>query len=220
MFEKTLSADKTERKIKITMDFSETDSGFKLSVTDEDNFTASEELQMAKEISNSSDNSQIRKQLSKLGGTIFTASDIKINPAEKYFIPVSILNDLRRKVIDKLLQKRISGYKIEPFTIDKTEIPYPYKKADYRHNISNHLAEKFYRRHGVEEIENSFETSTSRITGPLMTTKLCLKYENNLCHKQNSSNKKFTEPYYLIDGNIRYRVEFDCKDCFMLIFKE
>ncbi|PKL18778.1 MAG: hypothetical protein CVV49_04350 [Spirochaetae bacterium HGW-Spirochaetae-5] len=216
MFEKTLSADRTERKIEITMDFSETETGFKLSVTDEDNFTASEEILIAKEISNSADNSQIRKQLAKLGGTIFTASDIKINPVENYFIPVSILNDLRRKVIDKLLQTRITGYKIEPLTIDKTEIPYPYKKADYRQNISNHLAEKFYHRHGVEEIENS----TRRITGPLMTTKLCLKHENNLCHKQNSNNKKFTEPYYLTDGNIRFRVEFDCKNCFMLIFKE
>jgi putative protease len=104
-------------------------------------------------------------------------------------------------------------------TIDKTEIPYPYKKTDYSQNISNHLAEKFYRRHGVEEIENSFETSTSRITGPLMTTKLCLKHENNLCHKQNNKNKNFAEPYYLNEGNTRYRVEFDCKNCFMLIFK-
>ncbi len=220
MFEKTLSADRTERKINITMEFSETETGFKLSVTDEDNFTASEEILIAKELSNSDGNSQIRKQLAKLGGTIFTASDIKINPILNYFIPVSILNDIRRKVIEKLLLTRIAGYKIEPLTIDKTEIPYPYKKTDYRQNISNQLAEKFYGRHGVEEIQNSFETSTSSITGPLMTTKLCLKHENNLCHKQNSNNKKFTEPYYLIDGNIRFRVEFDCKDCFMLIFKE
>lgn len=219
LFEKTLSANRTERKIEITMEFSETETGFKLTATDEDNFTAWEEVQIAKEISNSNDNSQITKQLLKLGGTIFTASVIKIIPADNFFIPVSVLNDLRRRVIDKLLQTRIAGYKIEPLTIDKTEIPYPYKKTDYSQNISNHLAEKFYRRHGVEEIENSFETSTSRITGPLMTTKLCLKHENNLCHKQNNKNKNFAEPYYLNEGNTRYRVEFDCKNCFMLIFK-
>ena len=220
LFDKTLSASRTERKIDVTMKFSESDNGFKLSVIDEDNFTASEEMQIAKETSNSNDNSQIKKQLAKLGGTIFKTSDIKITTTENFFIPVSIINDLRRKVTEKLMERRISSYKIEPVTINKTETPYPYKKADYRLNISNHLAEKFYGRHGVEEIENSFETSTSRITGTLMTTKLCLKHENNLCHKQNSSNKKFTEPYYLIDGNIRYRVEFDCRDCFMLIFKE
>jgi len=219
LFDKTLSSSRTERKIDVIMEFSESDNGFKLSLTDEDNFTASKEVQIAKETSNSDDNSQIKKQLSKLGGTIFKASDIKIDTTKNFFIPVSILNDLRRKGTEKLLETRLSGYKIEPVTIDKTEIPYPYKKTDYRQNISNHLAEKFYRRHGVEEIENSFETSTGRITGPLMTTKLCLKHENNLCHKQNS-NKKFTEPYYLTDGNIRYRVEFDCRNCFMLIFKE
>ncbi len=219
LFDKTLSASRTERKISILMELSETESWFKLTVTDEDNFIAWEEIEIAKEISNSDDNSQIKKQLAKLGGTIFTASDIKINTTENYFIPVSILNDLRRKVMGKLLETRITGYKIEPMTIDRTENPYPLKKVDYRHNISNHLAEKFYGRHGVEEIENSFETSASRITGPLMTTKLCLKYENNLCHKQNKTNK-YIEPFYLTDGNLKYRVEFDCGNCFMLIFKE
>ena len=133
---------------------------------------------------------------------------------------MSILNDLRRRAVEKLIETRAAAYRIQPLKINPSGTQYPYKKIDYRHNVSNHLAEKFYRRHGVEEIEKCFETSDLRITGPLMTTKLCLKHENNLCHKQNGRNLKFKEPFYLIDGNTKYRVEFDCGNCLMLIYRD
>jgi len=222
VFEKTLSTSKTERKINTTLELTDNDCGYKLTVTDEDNYSVSSKIDTIKEISqkNETDKNQIEKQLSKLGGTIFKASDIRILLTGNYFIPVSMLNDLRREAVEKLLERRISDYQRIPFKLEKTENPYPYKKIDFRHNVSNHLAEQFYRKHGVEVIEKSFETSDNHITGPLMTTKLCLKYENNLCPKQNSKNRKFKEPFYLVEGNAKYRIEFDCTNCFMLIFKD
>ncbi len=222
LFEKTLSASRTARKIDVTMELSGTASGFKLTITDEDNYCASEEITAEKLISNSdkADTEQIKKQLSKLGGTIFNPLEIKISLTENFFIPVSILNDMRRKAADKLVAIRISSYKTSASALQKNETPYPYKKIDFRNNVSNHLSEKFYRRHGVETIEKSFETSVSRITGPLMTTKLCFRHENNLCPKQNNKNIKFKEPFYLIDGKVKYRVEFNCAECLMLVFNE
>jgi putative protease len=221
-FEKVLSSDNTARKIELSIQFDETAEGFKLTMTDEDNCSTSSEINLIKEISRSekSNPGQIKKQLAKLGGTIFTASDIKISMKENFFIPVGILNDLRRNAVQKLLETRTTSLIIRRHEIKKTEILYPYKEIDFRHNVSNHLAERFYRRHGVDEIGKSFETSPNRITGPLMTTKLCLKYENNLCHKQGGKNKKFTEPFYLVDGDVKYRIEFDCAGCMMLIFKD
>ncbi len=222
LFEKNLSVSRTVRKIDATMSFSDTKSGFKLSITDEDNFFASVEIDDPKEISHSekTGSEKIKIQLSKLGGTLFNASDVKISLTDNYFIPLSTLNNMRRTVVEKILEARLDGYKITTSEIKKTDITYPYKKIDFRHNVSNHLAEIFYRRHGVEIIEKSFETSDRRITGPLMTTKLCFKYENSLCPKQNINNEKFKEPFYLIDENIKYRVEFDCKNCFMLIYRD
>jgi len=222
VFDKTLSSGRTARKIDLIMKLYETENGFKLTVKDEDGNSASAESETMKEVSqrDESDYEQIRKQLAKLGGTIFSSSEIRISLAENYFIPVSMLNDLRRRAVEKLLETRIAAYKIIPIKIPETEIPYPDKKIDFRHNVSNHLAEKFYRRHGVDVIEESFETSNNRITGPLMTTKLCLKHENRLCPKQNGKNGKFKEPFYLMDGNIKYRIEFDCRNCMMLIFKD
>ena len=222
VFEKNLTSSRTARKIEVNIELSETENGFKLRVTDEDNYTVSEQIDAVKEKSQSdnADSGQIKKQLSKLGATIFSPSEINILLKENYFFPVSILNELRRKSVEKLLEIRISDYNTASTEINKTDIPYPYKNIDFRHNVSNHLAEKFYRRHGVELIEKSFETSVTRITGPLMTTKLCLKHENSLCPKQNNKLKKYTEPFYLIDGNVKYRIEFDCVNCLMVIFKD
>lgn len=221
MFEKELSAGGTKRNIEILMEFSETENGFALAITDEDNFSVTYGLEIQKEISRSDKTApeQIKKQLSKLGDTIFSVKDISVFLTDNYFIPVSALNKLRRNAVEQLLLNRFNEYTFSRFQFTKSEIPYPYKKIDFMHNVSNHLAEQFYRRHGVEIIEQSFETAGYRITGPLMTTKLCLKYENSICSKQRNKNPNFKEPFYLTDRNTRYRIEFDCKNCFMLIFK-
>jgi putative protease len=219
-FEKSLSLSKTERKIDVSMILTETDKGFKLTLTDEDGYSYTSEIDASKDISRSDkiNYESIKKQLTKLGGTIFTASDINIILSENFFIPVSTLNKLRRNAAEKLLETRTANYEVIHSEIKKTQTVYPYKKIDFRHNVSNQLAEKFYTRHGVESVEKSFETSSVRIDGPLMTTKLCLKHENNLCSNQPGNNKKYMGPFYLIDSNVKYRVEFDCKNCMMLIF--
>lgn len=222
VFEKTLSASRTGRKIDVTMVLTATEEGFKLSLTDEDNCSASAEITSPKEISRSdtTGHDRIKKQLEKLGGTIFTSSDTRIQITDKLFIPVSALNDLRRKAVEQLAENRRALGKTLSVKIDKTDIPYPFREIDFRHNVSNRLAEKFYRRHGVGVIDKSFETTGDPVHGPLMTTGLCFKHEYNLCPKQNAENTKFTEPFYLSDGKARFRVEFDCKKCLMLIFKE
>lgn len=219
-FEKSLSLSKTERKIDVVMILTETDKGFKLTLTDEDGYSYTSEIDASKDISrlDKNDYGSIKKQLTKLGGTIFTASDINIILSENFFIPVSTLNKLRRKAAEKLLETRTANYEVIHSEIKKTQTVYPYKKIDFRHNVSNHLAEKFYTKHGVELIEKSFETSSVRIDGPLMTTRLCLKHENNLCPNQPRDDKKHMGQFYLTDGNVKYRVEFDCKNCMMLIF--
>ncbi|MCL1865167.1 MAG: U32 family peptidase [Spirochaetes bacterium] len=221
-FEKKLSHSKTERKIKVNMEFKDIDDRFILTITDEDNYTTSVETVIEKEISNREGDifQSIKKQFSKLGGTVFEADEIKISLSGNFFLAASVLNELRRKAVENLLELRISSYKVSQSYIKKSDIPYPYKKIDFRHNVSNRLACQFYKRHGVEEIENSFETSGLNIKGPLMTTKLCLRYENSLCKKEKNIGSKFREPFYLADEDTKYRIEFDCKNCFMLIYKD
>lgn len=52
------------------------------------------------------DHAKIKKQIDKLGDTLFTFSDLKINMDDNIFIPVSTLNEYRRQAIEKLEEKR------------------------------------------------------------------------------------------------------------------
>ncbi len=56
--------------------------------------------------------STIEEKLSKLGDTIYSFSSLNINLDNNLFIPIKIINDLRREAINKLNEKRL--YKI-PF---------------------------------------------------------------------------------------------------------
>lgn len=48
---------------------------------------------------------KIKQQLSKMGGTPFSAADININCGENIYIPVSSLNDIRRRAVEELTKK-------------------------------------------------------------------------------------------------------------------
>ena len=57
---------------------------------------------------------QIEKQLSKLGNTLFEATEINVNLEGDVFVPVGQLNDLRTKAILQLENLRISKWKRKP----------------------------------------------------------------------------------------------------------
>lgn len=49
---------------------------------------------------------QLVKQFSKLGGTPFVFEEIKVKMDDDIFIPLGIINELRRRVVDQLINKR------------------------------------------------------------------------------------------------------------------
>jgi putative protease len=54
----------------------------------------------------------------------------------------------------------------------------------------------------------------------VMRTKYCIKYELGLCQKHpdgSRSTATFREPLYLANGNNKLRLEFDCKNCEMIV---
>lgn len=220
-FEKILISSKTERKIFVTVNFYETETGFGITLQDEDGFTGFSEVNSVKEISISgSREDSIKKQVSRLGSTVFAPREVIIESGSNYFIQASVLNELRRSAVEELLKERIKNHRIESAHIKKESMNYPLKKIDYTWNVTNALAEKFYTRHGVEEIERGFEISSDTDGKRVMTTAMCLKYELNLCAKFQSAGKKWQEPFFLTNGRDKFRVEFDCSACMMKIFSE
>jgi len=213
-----LNAGGVLRKLNISLLFYETKDGFKLAAKDEDGNLAEESLHILHEPAKNKEAAfeTIRKQLIKTGNTIFNVKDLKIK-TKPYFIQKSRLNELRRALMDKLMKLRIKAFKREEIVFEKNEVLYPESELDFSANIANSLAEKFYRRHGVEKFEPAFELTENlrakSSTAPVMRTKYCLRHAFGLCLKKGNDS----EPLYLQNQKARLKLEFDCNQCEMII---
>jgi putative protease len=221
-FEQLLEKQDTERKIDIHFFLAETQDGLKLSATDEDGVEVSVECYIEKEKANNEVKAKesIIQALSKTGNTIFSVVNIELDFSNLLFIKTLVLNDLRRKCNDLLETKRNSLCERNTFSIEKNNFPYPEKHLDYRANILNQKAVEFYKRHGVITIEMGFESSSSNANKTLMTTRYCLKYELKECPIFQTGTGVNKEKTLLLEsGNNSLLLEFDCKNCEMIVKK-
>ncbi len=80
------------------------------------------------------DKDAVCRSMQKCGGTPFFATDITVEIDEGVFVPASVLNDLRKRALDTLLQKReeISDIKICELKIPNEDIiPRPKRQLMY-----------------------------------------------------------------------------------------
>jgi collagenase-like PrtC family protease len=215
--------DSAVRKIGVKLTFTETNDGFKLTAVDEDGHTCSSTMLSAKEISKSGESiSGIKKNLSKAGSTPFIVDEINIELSDNWFLPTSKINEIRRAVLDELIDVRIKGYHREEFQMTKTDHPYPVAQLDFTYNVSNKMARAFYHRHGVTDIEKAFELQWDPGKSRVMVTKYCVKYELGKCWKYNKETmgEKLSEPLVLKHGEVEYKLKFNCKPCEMEIWEK
>ena len=215
-FEKVLSKKSAERKISIDLVLEENNFGFTLSAIDEDFYLASITVEFAKEPSKKDQKANIREQLSKLGNTPFQLNSFSNNLHENWFIPSSILSEMRRKVIERLLSVRkiASFYPIKKHST--TNHSYPESSLSYLGNVANGKAKEFYLQHGVKSIAPAFELNPSSSV-PLMFTKHCLKYQLGYCPKTKEKSQRLNEPLTLLSGKNRLSLMFDCSNCEMQV---
>ena len=164
----------------------------------------------------------IKKNLSKTGNTPFAAEEISLSFTENWFLPISKINELRRDVLEQLMDIRIRDYQRKECKIEKTNHPYPVDKLDFTYNVSNKLARNFYERHGVTEIEKAFELQWDPGKSRVMTTKYCVKYELGKCARfqRETMGEKLKEPLTLKHGEVEYKLKFNCKPCEMEIWEK
>ncbi len=220
-FEKLLEKPSAERKIDVSIEFSDNAFGFTLSATDETGCRTMVTYAFDKELARKPQEDNIRTQLQKLGGTIFKAADIKVNTTGNWFVPSSIIAEMRREVIEKLLQVRIISYKRELVKHSNNQInfSYPVKELTYLGNVYNSKAQTFYETHGVERIAPAFEAKPLKEV-PLMFTKHCIRYSMGWCPVHQKQKSPWKEPFYLVYKDTRLKLEFDCKHCQMLVFHD
>lgn len=225
-FEKQLQGNTSERKIAVSMTLAEIADGLSLTITDEDGIEASAAVECTKEPARNETRAKetIIAQLSKLGGTPFETSNITIETRQQYFLPASMLNELRRKAVEELETKRITANSPTDTILALDDIPYFQTTVDGRANIVNDKAEAFYRRHGVTTIERGPDQPGVEFKDdfPLMTTKYCLRYELGQClmHKCNKTvSPDYAGDLFLYNNGNKFRLSFDCKKCEMQIHK-
>jgi putative protease len=216
--------DSAIRKISTSLLLFENETGFELLATDEDGNMSTVQLVHPKEQTknNLSIEENIKAQLAKTGFTPYTADEITIQFTDNWFLPISKINEMRRTVYEQLSETRLKNYKREERKIEKTNHPYPETKLDFMYNVSNKLARKFYERHGVTEIEKAFELQWDPGKSRVMTTKYCIKYELAKCPKyhKDTMETKLKEPLVLKQGELEYKLKFNCKPCEMEIWEK
>ncbi len=222
-FMRLLEKDSAQRKIAVDMNFYETANGFALTITDESGFSATATCEAEKQSAQNLEKAEtsLRENLSKLGGTDFSTQGIQISTAQTWFIPASIVNNLRRDAIEQLQQTRDLGYQRPPRR-EAAQPPaiFPEDTLSYLANVYNKKARQFYEKHGVKMIAAAYEANKELDEVPLMITKHCLRFSHGLCPKEAKGvigvqGTVTAEPMTLINGNDRYTLKFDCKPCEM-----
>ncbi|MCT8866411.1 peptidase U32 family protein [Shewanella xiamenensis] len=219
-FEALLAKESAKRIIGVDMRLTDTARGVALTLTDIYGLSATVELEVEKTPATDAEKTlqTIRTQLSKLGSTDFTARQISIETAQPWFLPASTLNGLRRDAVAALELARVEGYqRPKPWKYNQDAV-YPFKHLSYLGNVANEKAKDFYQRHGVIEIQDTYEKNGVTEDVPLMVTKHCLRFNFNLCPKEVPGIK--ADPMVLEIGNDVLKLVFDCPKCEMLVVGE
>lgn len=264
-FEKILAGKTAERKIPVKITFSLYDedgrSGFSAEAqyvreqgigwsSDDSNFMGKGIVAFEHNPAQKPQHDNIVRQLSKLGGTIYECRDVEImNQADNYFIPSSVLTELRRNLIEDIERNTVistgekavipTGEKAASNNLNLAEDGLQetkekvqvwqkeYGKYGYLYNIANKSAHEFYKQHGMSHTKNAFELGNISIQGNkpdeslIMQCRHCIRYSLGYCVKRGGKKPTWKEPLYLELGDgRRFRLEFACNVCQMNVYSD
>lgn len=207
------------RKIRVNILVVTEGNRLKLQVIDEDGVTACFEPEESFEIASDPQQSErLKQQLLKCGDTDYECGKIEISGENILFVPAAMANAARRNLLQQLTEARERFRTPLEAGIRTQECKGP-ENADWHFNIANRLSGEFYRKYGAQQIENCFEKDGNLNTErDLMHSRYCILYELGRCRKSNrNTDLKF--PLYLVNDKHQFRLDFDCRECFMKVMK-
>ena len=223
-FERLLSRPSAERRIPVTMRLYEVPFGFALTLADAQGRQATVSLTCDKEPARTEQRAGIETQLAKLGGTILMAERVDIDFTANWFIPSSVVADMRRRAVDayeRVCKLKNENSKLRVYTTaPSAQSTISGGQLSYLANIANQRAEDFYRAHGAVQVSPAFELNAPK-GATLMFCRHCLRYAMGWCPRNGGIKSPYREPYMLVsaDGR-RFALEFDCKQCIMMVKEE
>lgn len=234
LFEKELNGDNGQRKLGIRINIKASAEGLHIEAkTCDEKLHINLQKDISLEKAQKSQVDNIKRQISKFGNTIFTVEDVIVEPKDfPWFIPNSILAEIRRQATDELMGRlsEMSENQKDTKTKDQAQqLPDNGKvsfhsissyQQPYMYNIANRLAHSFYEQEGMSDITPAFEIR--KPSSPLvMQCRYCLRHELGQCKKSHKQSGLLKEPLHLrlVDGRT-FRLEFDCKKCQMNIYAD
>ena len=221
VWQKSVENSTGNRKIAVKLELSETSDGFRLTAINEN---VSVSLQCQKDIAKNPEKAleTIRTKLSQWGDTKFVVENIDIQLDTVYFIPASVLGEMKRQLVVELGNALVTNHRaarpVETCHGASLQTGSPANDLSYLANVTNSLSRQFYENHGVTHIDDGLEKSMQDGEIVVMTTKHCVRYANGLCSKEIG---KPATPLYICNKQGRFRLDFDCKSCLMkVIYKK
>ena len=220
IWQRSVDASEGNRKIAVKLQLSDTAEGLNLTAFVGDKISASVEIVCPKDIAKNPDKAleNIRTKLSQWGDTKFTVEDIEIMFDDVYFIPASVLGEMKRQLVAELenvlIERHRASRSVETHGRASLQTGFPVIDLSYLGNVTNSLSRKFYENHGVMHIDDGLEKSMPEGEIVVMTTKHCIRYANGMCAKETG---KPATPLYISNERGRFRLDFDCKKCCMRV---
>jgi putative protease len=221
-FFRALEKTSAVRRVGVFLRFQQSESRISLEVTDEDGHQAEATIDIPYQPARNPQTvrNHTAGQLSALGNTIYTLEELSIHPEQPGFLPLSTLNRLRREALERLTQIRAMAYRRADVPFAPNTAPYPEKSVDYRANVLNRHAERFYARHGAAVSEPALEAGADPMGKRVMTTRYCIRHQLDACPRFSQQSLALKEPLHLNDGQRKYRLSFDCQRCEMHVLLE
>ena len=219
-FERLLSRPSAERRIPVDILLRDTQQGFALTLTDDEGYTSTVTFTRDKEVARTEQRATLEAGLAKLGGTIFVASSVEIDFTDNWFIPSSVVADMRRTAVEALKELKIQNSKLKVDSVSRiqnSEYRIQNSPLTYLANVANQRAAAFYRSCGATEVQPAYEISAPR-GATLMFCRHCLRYAMGWCPHRGGKLSPYREPYTLVSADgARFKLEFDCKECIMKV---
>ena len=162
----------------------------------------------------------IRRQLSKFGGTPFVVDRVEVNTLGERFIPASLLTAWRRELTEKLIEAARAAHQRDVRRPLSDDFSLRGLNLDYTANVSNRLAREFLLEHGATEVAPAYEI-TPTPGAQLMTCKHCLRFTHGQCPRETGHEPTWREPLALrLPDGREFPLTFDCVRCEMSVGTE
>ena len=158
----------------------------------------------------------LRTQAARSGDTPFDVQRVEVTGAE-WFVPLSLAGSLRREALAELRRLRVARVPEHRILAEDPCAPYPAAALSAEGNVTNRLAERFYRDHGVTRIERGLDLEASTAGRRVMRSAYCIRREIGECLLEGS---RLGGDLFLVRGAKRYRLAFDCARCEMSLIDE